>query len=514
MNKSSLKPIVEMRNITKVFPGVRALDNVNFQIFPSDIRGLVGKNGAGKSTLMSILTGIYPPNSGEILINGEPIHHLDSTKARELGISIVHQQSQLIAPLSMAENIFCGKLPKNKLGLVDWKKLYQEAQERIKLLGLQIDVKRQVEGASVAERQMIEIVKALFSNAKIVILDEPTAPLPKSEVELLFSFIRKLCNQGVGLVYISHYLEEVFQLCDTVTVLRDGKNAGDFKVTDLSPNKLIDLISGTKVENFKRTVTSQKRDRPVLDIKGLNRGEFYQDINLSFNAGEIVGITGLDGCGKDSLAKGIFGLEQLGNGEVKVGGKLYQKADEPKDAFMQGVAYLPRDRHGYGIFGLRPVRENITLPILKQILNKLGFLDLAKERKHCSHLIDQLNIRTPSQEQPVQFLSGGNQQKVVFAKLIGVQPKVLWLDEPTQGVDVQAKIEILKIIEDLANNNVCVIIISEEIHELLDICDRILVLFQGRISHEFKMGDPKVSVQKILHAVEGTKQKEFVYEKA
>ena len=181
---------------------------------------------------------------------------------------------------------------------------------------------------------------------------------------------------------------------------------------------------------------------------------------------------------------------------------------------MQGVAYLPRDRHGYGIFGLRPVRENITLPILKQILNKLGFLDLAKERKHCSHLIDQLNIRTPSQEQPVQFLSGGNQQKVVFAKLIGVQPKVLWLDEPTQGVDVQAKIEILKIIEDLANNNVCVIIISEEIHELLDICDRILVLFQGRISHEFKMGDPKVSVQKILHAVEGTKQKEFVYEKA
>jgi len=512
----SLQPIVEMREITKVFPGVRALDQVNFSIYPGEIRGLVGKNGAGKSTLMHILTGIYPPNSGEIRVNGKTIPGLNSTIAKQLGIRIVHQHSQLIPPLSMAENIFCGSLPKNRFGIVDWQRLYREAQELIERLGLQIDVRRTIEGASVAERQMIEIVKAMFANARVVILDEATAPLPKSEVDLLFGFVRKLRDQGVSFVYISHYLEELFQLCDTVTILRDGKLAGEHSVSGLTQNDLIRYISGAQVDSFKRTVREVKNNQPVLQIEDLHRQDCYTINKLAIYEGEIVGLTGLDGCGKDSLARGLFGMEPLGTGTVQVNGKPIPPASEPKIAFAQGIAYLPRDRHTHGIVGIRPVRENVTLPILSKLGNRLGFLALDKEQNHVAGMIRKLNIKTPSQDQPVQFLSGGNQQKVVFAKLVGVQPKILLLDEPTQGVDVQAKVEIMKIIDGLSREGVCVVIISEEIRELLDICDRILVMYKGRIHQEFRVGEPETTIANILAATEGSLSttKELMHETA
>jgi len=387
--------------------------------------------------------------------------------------------------------------------LIDWDTLNKEADKLVTRLGLHIDVSRTIEGASVAECQMIEIIKALFANAKIVILDEATAPLPKSEVDVLFKFIHNLQDHGVTFIYISHYLAEVFQLCDSVTVLRDGKNAGDFKVSQLTQEDLVTIISGSKLKQYHRKAEKKTGNRPILEIKDLTKSKIFQGINLSLYPGEIVGITGLDGCGKDNLAKTLFGLEEAGTGEIWIDNQKIQEIRSPSEAFKKGIAYLPRDRHGYGIVGIRPVRENVTLPILQKLLTRIKLLDLSKEKDHVLNMINQLYIKTPSQEQLVTYLSGGNQQKVVFAKLIGTEPKVLFLDEPTQGIDVQAKEEILRIIDDLSQKGTCIVLISEEISELLKICNRIIVMFGGKLIREFKKKDRDMNYQKILMAVEG-----------
>ncbi len=496
--------MVEMRKITKDFPGVRALTDIDFRLQPGELRGLVGKNGAGKSTLMNVLTGVYPSDSGEIVVRGKAYTRMTTTISRQLGIACVHQHSQLVPPLSIAENVFCGNLPTTKLGLVDWAKIHRETDERLKRLGLDIDGLRKVEGLSVAERQIIEIAKALFADAEVIILDEATAPLPKNEVEMLFNFVRRQRERGVAFIYISHYLEEIFELCDTVTVMKDGRNIGDFKVADLTQPDLIRLISGSEVELFKhaaRTVNG----KVMLNIQGLNRPGAYNHLDLTIRKGEIIGLTGLEGCGKDALARGLFGLEPMGEGQVLLEGKPY-RASDPRAALNHGVAYLPRDRHGFGIVGLRSIRENITLPIISRLANRLGFIATTKETELVSQLIRKLNVKTTSMNQAVQFLSGGNQQKVVFAKLASVNPRVLLLDEPTQGVDVQAKTEILKIVDQLSLEGVAVVVISEEIRELLDTCDRILVMFKGQIVAEFQTGDPATTVEHILNAVEGTAQ--------
>ncbi len=496
--------IIEMKSITKDFPGVRALDQVDFRLRPGELRGLVGKNGAGKSTLMNVLTGVYPFDAGEIVIQGKTFTSITTTMSRQLGIACVHQHSQLVPPLSIAENVFCGGLPVTRLNLVDWGMVYRETDKRLKSLGLEIDVRRKVEGLSIAERQIIEIAKALFADAQVIILDEATAPLPKNEVDMLFNFVRRQRDHGVTFIYISHYLEEIFQLCDNVTVLRDGKSVGDFEVRSLTQPELIRLISGAEVERF-RHATRASNGHVVLDIQQLSRAGAYSDLSLTIKKGEIVGLTGLEGCGKDALARGLFGLEPIGSGEVLLEGDPYRAAD-PREALNRGIAYLPRDRHGFGIAGLRSIRENVTLPILARLINRVGFLSTSQESALVSRLIEKLNIKTTSMEQAVQFLSGGNQQKVVFAKLVSVNPKVLLLDEPTQGVDVQAKIEILKIIDQLSQEGVAVVMISEEIRELLDICDRILVMFKGRVVAEFDTSDPTTTAEAILSVVEGTMQ--------
>ena len=483
---------------------MRALAGVDFRLRSGgELRGLVGKNGAGKSTLMNVLTGVFPPDAGEILVQGKSFARLTTTISRQLGIACVHQHSQLVPSLSIAENVFCGSLPVTRLGLVDWGAVRSQTAERLGSMGLDIDVRRKVEGLSVAERQIIEIAKALFAAARIIILDEATAPLPKNEVEMLFGFVRRQRERGAAFVYISHYLEEIFELCETVTVMKDGKNIGDYVVSDLSLAELIRLISGAEVERFRHEARTHEGE-VLLEIRDLDRPGFYEGLSLSLKRGEIVGLTGLEGCGKDSLARGLFGMEPLGTGEVMLEDRRYQ-ARSPRDALNQGVAYLPRDRHGHGIVGLRSVRENVTLPILSRLTNLLGLLSRRREQALVRDLIQKLNIVTPSMLQAVQFLSGGNQQKVVFAKLASVDPKVLLLDEPTQGVDVQAKTEILKIIDQLSQEkSVAVVVISEEIRELLDICDRILVMFKGRIIGEFPANDPRTTVESILHAVEGT----------
>lgn len=502
MGASTNAYVVQMCNIVKTFPGVRALDHVDFSSQPGEVHGLVGKNGAGKSTLMNILTGIYQPDQGEIWVGGEHIHPMRTQRAKQVGIAYVHQRSQSIPALSIAENIFCGSLPTNAAGFVDWTKLYQEAEERLQRLGLDIDVKRKVEGLTVAEKQIIEIATALFAGGRVIILDEATAPLPKDEVDLLFRFVRRQREQGVAFIYISHHIEEVFELCDVVTVLRDGQLVGTYPVSALDQPELIRLISGSKVERFKRE-RGALGGQPLLEIQGLTRPPDYTKINFTVKEGEIVGLTGLEGSGKTALARSLFGLEPLGEGTVLLEGKPYH-AETPGEALQQGVAYLPRDRHQLGIIGVRSVRENITLPILRRLVNALGLLKMEEERRHVNRFIGVLGIITPSIHQAVEFLSGGNQQKVVFAKLVSTKPKVLLLDEPTQGIDVQAKVEIMGIMDQLSRQGVAVIFISEEIRELLDVCDRIVVMYRGEVVAELAPDDPNTSPERILLAIEGS----------
>ncbi len=493
--------VIEMRDIVKQFPGVVALDHVDFSVRSGEIHALVGKNGAGKSTLMHILTGIYPADTGQILVRGQSVEGMTPARSREAGIALVAQHAKFVPALSVAENLASGDLPTSRSGFVDWRRLNERAGEQLGQFGLDIDVRRRMEDVSVAERQMIEIARALFADASVIVLDEPTAPLPKHEVQLLFQFVRRQRARGASFIYISHYLEEVFALTDRVTVLRNGRNVGVFATPDLTRGDLVRLISGSDVERFQRPARDH-RGIPVLHIAGLTRKGVYEDIELTLHEGEVVGLTGLEGSGNGALARGLFALEPLGSGVITLDGKPY-RASQPAAALARGVAYLPRDRHGFGIIGIRSVRDNISLSVLDRLRTTLGFVSTRQVSGLVERFITTLGIKTPSQDQPVEFLSGGNQQKVVVAKLVATEPRVLLLDEPTQGVDVQAKVEILRIVDELTTRGVAVAVVSDELNELIDICDRILVFYRGRIIREFRKGDPLMTPEHILNAIEG-----------
>jgi ABC-type sugar transport system ATPase subunit len=493
--------VIEMHDIVKRFPGVVALDHVDFAVRGGEIHALVGKNGAGKSTLMHILTGIYPADAGEIRVRGERIDTMTTARSREAGIVLVAQHAKFVPALSIAENLASGALPTTRSGFVDWKRLNQSAADRLGQFGLDIDVRRRMEAVSIAERQMIEIARALFAEASVIILDEPTAPLPKHEVRLLFEFVRRQREQGASFIYISHYLEEVFALTDRVTVLRNGQHIGVFPTSALTQGNLVRLISGSDVERFRRPAREHV-GAPVLHIEGLTRPGAYKDIDLTLHEGEVVGLTGLEGSGNGALARGLFAMEPLGVGSVTLDGKRYV-AKQPAAALAQGVAYLPRDRHGLGIIGIASVRDNISLTVLDRLRDRLGFTSSRRVSIMVERFIRALGIKTPSQSQPVEFLSGGNQQKVVVAKLVATEPRVLLLDEPTQGVDVQAKVEILRIVDELTTRGVSVAIVSDELNELIDVCDRILVFYRGRIVREFRKGDAAMTPEHILNAIEG-----------
>lgn len=493
--------VIELRGIGKSFPGVRALAGVDFTVRRGEIHALVGKNGAGKSTLMHVLTGIYPADEGEILVRGERVDPMTPARARQAGIVLVAQHAKFVPGLSIAENIFVGEWPRWRGGFVDWGQLYRKAQDRLDQVGLDLDVRRKAEGLSVAERQMVDIARALFADASVVILDEPTAPLPKHEVELLFRFVRRQRERGASFVYISHYLEEVFALADRVTIVRDGQVVGVHPVSAVTPRELIRAISGTDVERFRRTARATEGDA-VLRIAGLSRPGAYEGVDLTLHAGEVVGLTGLEGCGNAALARGLFGLEPMGEGNVDLDGRPYW-ARQPGEALAQGVAYLPRDRHGLGIIGIRGVRENVALPILRRLSNRLGMIRGGEERRLVAGYVEALGIKTAGIDQPVELLSGGNQQKVVVAKLVATRPKVLLLDEPTQGVDVQAKVEILRIVDDLTTRGVAVGVVSDELSELLEICDRIVVFYRGRIASEFRRGESDWTHEAVLGVIEG-----------
>ena len=496
--------VVEMRDIVKRYPGVVALNNVSFDVKAGEVHALVGKNGAGKSTLMQILNGLCLPDSGMIRIRGTEFSGLTATRAKREGIALVAQHAKFVPGLSIAENLCLGAVP-TKRGFVDWAALYASAQEKLARFGLDIDVRERMEMTSVAERQMIEIARALFADASVIILDEPTAPLPKREVERLFSFVRKQKDQGASFIYISHYLDEIFEIADRATVLRNGEVVGLAAVADLSQQDLVHMISGTTVKRFTRMAGSMGTE--VLGIKNLSRQRAYSDINLSIRAGEVVGLTGLEGSGPAVLARGLFGLEEMGAGQITIDGKSFA-GGSPAKALEQGLAYLPRDRHGLGIVGILSVRDNVSLSVLERLKNALGLVDRTKERALVNEYIAALSIKTPKMETPISSLSGGNQQKCVVAKFAATEPRVLILDEPTQGVDVAAKVEILRIVDDLSKRGVAICVVSDELNELIDICDRIVVFTRGRISREFVKAKEEITPKGLIAAIEGVSMEE------
>ncbi len=501
---STTKNILQMQNVTKTFPGVQALTGVCLEVAEGEIHGLVGKNGAGKSTLVRLLMGLQELDTGTIQINEHSFSRISSSEALRAGVAYVPQQVTMMDSLTVAENILAGALPKNKLGLVDWKAVFNEAEERLNRLGLNLDVRKPVEGLRIAEQTMLAIAKALFSNAKLIILDETTAPLPRPDINQLFEFVRSLKKKGIAFIYISHHLEEVFEICDRVTILRDGQVVDTKRIAELNMARLTKLIVGEDVHEYERE-TSCRSGEKVLVISELSRRGFYENINLTIEKGEIVGLSGLQGCGAEALAAGLFGLESIGTGTVSICGTPFS-CTSPKEALDQGLALLPQNWYQYGLVGLRTVRENITYTTLDHLVNFLSMVKTNQEKSTVKEYIKSLGIVTPSQEQTVRLLSGGNQQKVVFAKLASTKPSILILHEPNAGIDVRAKQDIFRIIHDLACEGHAILIISSEVREMLGICDRILVMYQGRLTHEFIKRDVITTPQNILQAIEGDTQ--------
>jgi len=494
-----MHPLLQMRGISKAFPGVQALDGVSLEVAPGEVVALVGENGAGKSTLIKILSGCYRADAGEIVLAGRPLGRYSPHQAQQLGISVIYQEFNLAPPLSVAENVFVGRQPRSGVGLVAFGRMQTATQDILDSLHLPLDARRLVETLSVAEQQMVEIAKAISFQAKIIVMDEPTAALTERETATLFELVRQLRGQGVSVIYISHRLEEVFEIADRVVVLRDGQNAGGMPVGEATVEKIVRLMVGRDLKDMFRK-EAVPLGEPVLEVRGLScAASGVHDVNLSIRAGEIVGMAGLVGAGRTQIARAIFGVDAPDAGEVRVAGQP-ATIRSPRDAIRAGLGFLTENRKEQGLFLILAVRENVTAAGLGR-LSRMDFIRFAAERRVVGALIDQLRIRTPSQEQEVQYLSGGNQQKVVLARWLALRPKVLLLDEPTRGIDVGAKAEIYGLMGELARQGVGILMISSELPEVLGMSDRILVVREGAIAGE--LARDEATQESVIHLATG-----------
>ena len=469
---------VEMTGITKSFGGVHALNNVSFKIRGGEIHAFVGENGAGKSTLMKILAGAYQKDKGEIKIDGRAVNISNPHAGRKLGIAIIYQEFALVPDLTVAENIYLDHLS-SKRGLINWPQLYRNAGELIKSIGFDINPRSIVGELSVAYQQVVEITKALSENAKILILDEPTSVLAPREVEHLFMILKKLKQQNVSVIYISHRLDEIFKIADTITVIKDGCVTGTVAPTDVTTDDIINMMIGRKL-----TTMFPKREsrlgKEIFRVEGLNRGKKVKDVSFSVRAGEVLGIAGLVGSGRTETVRAIFAADSKDAGEITLGGHTL-KIKSPRDAVSAGIALVPEDRKEQGTILSMSIRANVTMPSLRKVTARLGLIKRKEEKKFTQELIRKLAIRTTSTETRVTDLSGGNQQKTVLAKWFGTDSRVIILDEPTRGVDVGAKVEIYNLINELADRGLAIIFISSEMVEVIGICDRVAVMREGRI---------------------------------
>ncbi|RIE15622.1 sugar ABC transporter ATP-binding protein [Candidatus Cryosericum septentrionale] len=478
---------LEMHGISKSFPGVQALKEVDLILHRGEILGLVGENGAGKSTLMNILTGILHSDTGIITLKGKPVNIENPRQAQIMGISIIHQELSVLPNLTVGQNVFLGREPRLPIHfLVDWKNLYYLAKEHFKKLNLDIDPHILLSELSVAQRQMVEVARALSFKADIVVMDEPTSTLTEMEVKNLFSLIHTLKEQGISIVFISHRLEEIFRIVDRVIVLRDGVLVGSAPISQVDPKQLVMMMVGRELkEMFPKESLPQKEK--VLSVKNLKRGKDLKGVSFDLHRGEILGLAGLVGSGRTFVARAIFGADPLEEGEIWIEGKKVQ-IRSPQEAISYGISFLPEDRKAQGLFLKLPLSSNIAITDMKE-LSFLGIIIFKKLQELASSFVNKLKIRTPSIFQIVRNLSGGTQQKVVLAKWLALKPKVLILDEPTVGIDVATKAEIHALMNGLAKEGVAILMISSELPEVLGVSDRILVMHEGLISGEFLRQD-------------------------
>ena len=467
-----------MRAITKRFPGVVALAEVDFDVRRGEVHALVGENGAGKSTLMKIISGVYTRDAGEMIFNGQTVHFTSPRQAQDAGIVTIYQELNQIPQLSITENIFLGSELERGV-LLNWREMHTRARELLARLHLDVDPRKPVNTLGVAQQQMVEVAKALHHRADLIIMDEPTSALSVNEIEDLFNIIRDLKAHGVAIVYISHHLDETFAISDRVTVLRDGRHVATRPTSELNVDKLIRLMVGRDLsEKFPKETAP--RGAEVLRVDGLSQEDKLHDISFSVHAGEVLGIAGLIGAGRTELVRAIFGADPIDRGQIIIDGQP-ARIHSPSDAIRHGIALLTEDRKQQGLILQMTVRENVTLSVLKQLTRGL-LTDRRKEGDLTQEYIRSIAIKTPSQNQQVINLSGGNQQKVVLSKWMATQPRVLIFDEPTRGIDVGAKVEIYKLINQLARQGVAIIMVSSELPEVIGMSDRIMVLREGRVA--------------------------------
>jgi ribose transport system ATP-binding protein len=480
-------PLLEMRGISKGFPGVIALDNVSLTIGRGEVVALCGENGAGKSTLMKILGGVHQPDAGEILFDSQPVKISGITDSMKFGIAFIHQELNVLGNLDVAANVFLGREPKNAFGLIDAKKIHADAAPVVKRLGLDVSTRTRLDQLSIAQQQMVEIAKALSLNSRLIIMDEPTSSLTLTETKRLLELIRELRGQGVSIVYISHRLGEINECADRVVVLRDGKNAGELTHAETSHDKLVSLMVGREIKNF------------YVEPKGTKTPGFFKVRNassslhpgksVSFDAarGEILGFAGLVGAGRSEIAKAISGLENSPQQEVFLDGKKLSII-KPRDAIDNGIYLAPENRRTEGLVVEMSVRENISLPSLGNF-SSFGLINRKHERKIAAEQVSSLKVKTPTTETRVLNLSGGNQQKVVLGKWLAMTPRVMIVDEPTRGIDVGAKAEIYRLMRELADDGAVILMISSDMEEILNVSDRIAVMHEGEITGVLERAD-------------------------
>ncbi|MDH3658405.1 MAG: sugar ABC transporter ATP-binding protein [Alphaproteobacteria bacterium] len=474
--------LLKMSSISKGFPGVQALSGVDFTLDRGEVHALVGKNGAGKSTLIKILGGVFPPDGGDMKIEGKAVDLSSPHAAMEKGVAIVHQELSLVPQLTVAENIFLGRLGQGSGWWLRWTDLAAKAQTVLKRLDSAIDPKATVRDLSVAQQQLVEIAKALARDPHILVLDEPTSALADQDAERLLHILRRLASDGVGIVYISHRLAEVEQVADRVTVLRDGNTVSSVAMAEVDRRRIVELMLGEELSHGDDLHPPKNRGDVVLSVQGLSRSGVVEDVSFDLHKGEILGIAGLVGAGRTELVRLIFGCDQADAGEISIGGQRIERLS-PRRMCGLGVGYLPEDRKSQGLVLDLSIRENMVMTVLHR-MSDFGFMNRRRERDVVDQLIADLQVACSDTEMPARTLSGGNQQKIVIGKWLATKPALLILDEPTRGIDVQAKAQIFRILEGLAETGVAIIFISSEIEEVMMVSHRILTMANGRIVGE------------------------------
>ena len=494
--------VIEMKNIYKSFPGVKALSSVNFKLLGGEIHALMGENGAGKSTLIKVLTGVYNIDNGEMLLNGKLISPKSPLEAQNIGISTVYQEVNLCLNLTVAENIFIGRQPMKK-GRIDWEEMNKKAELVLLRLNLKVDVKKLLSSYSVAIQQMIAIGRAVDISAGVLILDEPTSSLDNNEVKELFKVMNKLKNEGIAIIFVTHFLDQVYEIADRITVLRNGKLIGTYSARELSKIDLVTKMIGKELVEFKRISSDEVKvlveevKDVLIETKGLSKLGTIEPFNMELRKGEILGLAGLLGSGRTEIANLLFGISKADKGVITVNNKVFSSM-YPKKAIEEGMGFCPENRKVEGIIGELTIRENIVLA-LQASNGYFKYMTMKKQQEVAKKYIDILSIATPSMEQRVDNLSGGNQQKVILARWLATEPKILILDEPTRGIDVGSKAEIQKLIITLAKTGMTILFISSELEEIVRCCSRVLVLRDKNIIAELK--DDKIDVDIIMQTI-------------